>query len=107
MPSSRFPAPASQPPSAIVRRWFNLIVKSREDLALLTTLEQGKPLSDARGEIDYAASFVEFYAEEAKRPNVESVTSHLQNAEVEVWREGSRPGMEAFMGLGYVCRDWA
>jgi len=85
-----FPAWAGLLPqarSAIIRRWFNLIVKSKEDLALLMTLEQGKPLSEARGEIDYAASFVEFYAEEAKRPNVESVTSHLQNAEVEVWRE--------------------
>ncbi|HHX89896.1 MAG TPA: NAD-dependent succinate-semialdehyde dehydrogenase, partial [Paracoccus sp.] len=49
--------------------------------------EQGKPLSEARGEIDYAASFVEFYAEEAKRPDIEGVTSHLPDAEVEVWRE--------------------
>jgi aspartate-semialdehyde dehydrogenase len=51
------------------------------------TREQGKPISEARGEIEYAASFVEFYAEEAKRPNIESVTSHLPDAEVEVWRE--------------------
>ena len=49
--------------------------------------EQGKPLSEARGEIDYAASFVEFYAEEARRPNIESVTSHLATAEMELWRE--------------------
>lgn len=51
------------------------------------TLEQGKPLSEAAGEIDYAASFIEFYAEEAKRPNIEGVTSHLPDAEVEVWLE--------------------
>ena len=51
------------------------------------TREQGKPLSEARGEIDYAASFVEFYAEEARRPNIEGVTSHLHDAEVELWRE--------------------
>jgi aspartate-semialdehyde dehydrogenase len=51
------------------------------------TAEQGKPISEARGEIDYAASFIEFYAEETKRPNIESVTSHLGDAEVEVWRE--------------------
>ena len=50
-------------------------------------LEQGKPLSEARGEIDYAASFVEFYAEEAKRPDIEGVTSHLPDAEVELWLE--------------------
>ncbi|WP_299625116.1 NAD-dependent succinate-semialdehyde dehydrogenase [Pelagibius sp.] len=73
--------------SVLLRRWYELIVAHREDLALTITLEQGKPLSEARGEIDYAASFVEFYAEEAKRPNIESVTSHLPDAEMEVWRE--------------------
>ncbi|AXC49489.1 NAD-dependent succinate-semialdehyde dehydrogenase [Paracoccus suum] len=68
-------------------RWFELIVQNREDLAQIMVAEQGKPLSEARGEIDYAASFVEFYAEEAKRPNIESVTSHLATAEMELWRE--------------------
>ncbi|MFN4170148.1 MAG: NAD-dependent succinate-semialdehyde dehydrogenase [Pseudorhodobacter sp.] len=72
---------------ALLRRWFDLIRQHREDLALIMVAEQGKPLSEARGEIDYAASFVEFYAEEAKRPNIEGVTSHLADAEVEVWRE--------------------
>ncbi|WP_305984486.1 NAD-dependent succinate-semialdehyde dehydrogenase [Roseibium sp. MMSF_3544] len=73
--------------SAILKRWYELISDHREDLALLMTLEQGKPISEARGEIDYGASFVEFFAEEAKRPNVEGVTSHLADAEVEVWME--------------------
>ncbi len=73
--------------SAVIRRWFELIIAHKEDLAHIMTLEQGKPISESRGEIDYAASFVEFYAEEAKRPNIESVTSHLPDAEVEVWRE--------------------
>jgi aspartate-semialdehyde dehydrogenase len=73
--------------SAILRRWFDLIMAAKEDLAHIMVLEQGKPLSEARGEIDYAASFVEFYAEEAKRPNVEGVTSHLSDAEVELWLE--------------------
>ncbi len=73
--------------SAILRRWFDLILEAKEDLAHIMVLEQGKPLSEARGEIDYAASFVEFYAEEAKRPNVEGVTSHLSDAEVELWLE--------------------
>ena len=73
--------------SVILRRWFELIVANKGDLALIMTLEQGKPLSESRGEIDYGASFVEFYAEEAKRPNIESVTSHLPDAEVEVWLE--------------------
>jgi aspartate-semialdehyde dehydrogenase len=73
--------------AAILRRWFELMGEHREDLAVLMTLEQGKPLSEARGEIDYAASFLEYYAEEAKRPNIEGVTSHLPDAEVELWRE--------------------
>ncbi|MGX1308743.1 aspartate-semialdehyde dehydrogenase [Amorphus suaedae] len=71
----------------LLRRWFDLIVAHREDLARIMTVEQGKPISEARGEIDYAAAFVEFYAEEAKRPNIEGVTSHLADAEVELWRE--------------------
>ncbi|MCO6185280.1 NAD-dependent succinate-semialdehyde dehydrogenase [Rhizobium sp. L1K21] len=70
-----------------LKKWHALILENREDLARIMTREQGKPLSEARGEIDYAASFVEFYAEEAKRPNIESVTSHLPDAEMEVWRE--------------------
>ncbi|WP_372615004.1 NAD-dependent succinate-semialdehyde dehydrogenase [Aquicoccus sp.] len=73
--------------STILRRWFDLMIENREDLARIMVLEQGKPLSEARGEIDYAASFVEFYAEEAKRPNIEGVTSHLHDAEVELWLE--------------------
>lgn len=73
--------------SAIIRRWYELMTEGKEDLATIMTLEQGKPISESRGEIDYAASFVEYYAEEAKRPNIESVTSHLPDAEVELWRE--------------------
>jgi aspartate-semialdehyde dehydrogenase len=73
--------------SALLRRWFDQIRMHRDDLARIMVLEQGKPLSEALGEIDYAASFVEFYAEEAKRPNIESVTSHLHGAEMELWRE--------------------
>ncbi|MBA3448028.1 MAG: NAD-dependent succinate-semialdehyde dehydrogenase [Pseudaminobacter sp.] len=73
--------------SAILRDWYDLIIAAKEDLALLMTLEQGKPLAESRGEIDYAASFVEWYAEEAKRLNAESVTSHLPGAEMIVRRE--------------------
>lgn len=73
--------------SAILRRWFDLIIAAKDDLALIMTLEQGKPLKESRGEIDYAASFVEWYAEEAKRLNAESVTSHLSGAEMIVRRE--------------------
>ena len=73
--------------SRILRKWFELIIAAKDDLALLMTLEQGKPLQESLGEIDYAASFVEWYAEEAKRLNAESVTSHLANAEMMVRRE--------------------
>jgi aspartate-semialdehyde dehydrogenase len=73
--------------SDMLRRWFELIVRHREDLARIMVIEQGKPISEARGEIDYGASFVEYYAEEAKRPDIRSVTSHLPDAEVELWRE--------------------
>ncbi|ESX96476.1 NAD-dependent succinate-semialdehyde dehydrogenase [Mesorhizobium sp. M0761] len=73
--------------SKILRKWFELIIAAKDDLALLMTLEQGKPLQESFGEIDYAASFVEWYAEEAKRLNAESVTSHLPDAEMMVRRE--------------------
>ncbi|RJL05643.1 NAD-dependent succinate-semialdehyde dehydrogenase [Paracoccus aestuarii] len=73
--------------AAILHRWHALILEAREDLARIMVAEQGKPISEARGEIDYAASFVQFYAEEASRPNIEGVTSHLSDAEMELWRE--------------------
>ncbi len=82
----------------ILRRWFEAIVANREDLAVLMTLEQGKPLSEARGEIDYAASFIEFYAEEAKRTNIESVTSHLPGAQMSVRRQP--------MGVAALVTPW-
>ncbi|GGB13815.1 NAD-dependent succinate-semialdehyde dehydrogenase [Allosediminivita pacifica] len=72
---------------ALLRRWYELMVQNAEDLARIMVAEQGKPISEARGEIAYAASFVEYYAEEAKRPDVEGVTSHLPDAEVELWME--------------------
>ena len=51
----------------ILRRWFDLIIANRDDVALIMTSEQGKPLAEARGEVDYAAGFIEFFGEEAKR----------------------------------------
>ena len=53
--------------SAILKRWFDLIILHREDLAQLLTAEQGKPLAEAHGEVNYAASFIEWFSEEAKR----------------------------------------
>ncbi|RCK29235.1 succinate-semialdehyde dehydrogenase [Thalassospira xiamenensis] len=85
-----FPAWAALLPqdrSARLRRWFDLLIENKEDLALLMTLEQGKPISESRGEIDYAASFIEFFAEEAKRMNVENISSHLPGRNMTVKRE--------------------
>lgn len=73
--------------TARLRKWYELILAAKDDLALIMTLEQGKPLSESRGEIEYAASFIEWYAEEAKRLNAENVTSHLSGAEMIVRRE--------------------
>ncbi len=53
--------------SAILRKWFDLIMQNEDDLALLLTSEQGKPLAEAKGEVQYGASFVEWFAEEARR----------------------------------------
>ena len=53
--------------SAILRRWFDLMIENQDDLGSILTAEQGKPLAEAKGEIAYAAAFIEFYAEEAKR----------------------------------------
>ena len=53
--------------AAILRKWFNLMMASQEDLAQILTAEQGKPLAEARGEIAYGASYIEWFAEEAKR----------------------------------------
>ena len=53
--------------STLLRKWFNLIVENQEDLAVILSTEQGKPINESRGEILYGASFIEWFAEEAKR----------------------------------------
>ena len=53
--------------SNILRKWFELIIANREDLALILTSEQGKPLAEALGEVDIGGAYVEFFAEEARR----------------------------------------
>jgi aspartate-semialdehyde dehydrogenase len=77
--------------AAVLRTWGALMIAARDDLALLMTLEQGKPLAESRGEITYAASFLDWYAGEAVRMNAESVTSHLADAEMIVRREALGP----------------
>lgn len=60
----------------ILRRWYELILASQEDLALLMSAEQGKPLTEARGEVIYGASFIEWFAEEAKRIYGDVIPAH-------------------------------
>jgi succinate-semialdehyde dehydrogenase/glutarate-semialdehyde dehydrogenase len=73
--------------SAVLRRWFQLMLDNREDLAIIMTSEQGKPLAESRGEIDYAAGFIEFYAEEAKRLYGETIPSPWPNSQILVLRQ--------------------
>ncbi|MDT8857848.1 NAD-dependent succinate-semialdehyde dehydrogenase [Paracoccaceae bacterium Fryx2] len=77
--------------ATILRRWGDLMRAAQDDLALLMTLEQGKPLAESAAEIAYAASFLDWYAAEALRVNVEGVTSHLPGAEMMVRREALGP----------------
>ncbi len=60
----------------ILRRWFELMIANTDDLALIMTTEQGKPLTEAKGEIAYAASFIEWFAEEAKRVYGDVIPQH-------------------------------
>jgi succinate-semialdehyde dehydrogenase/glutarate-semialdehyde dehydrogenase len=73
--------------SALLRRWFELIIEHTEPLAALMTAEQGKPLSEARGEVVYGASFVEFFAEQAKRIYGETIPSHRTNGRILVIKQ--------------------
>jgi aspartate-semialdehyde dehydrogenase len=73
--------------AAHLRRWYELMLEAKDDLALIMTLEQGKPLAEAEGEIAYAASFIEWFAEEARRVNVEGVMPHLPGRQMTVRRE--------------------
>jgi len=71
----------------ILRRWFELMLQHQDDLALLMTSEQGKPLSEARGEIGYAASYIEWFAEEARRVYGEIIPSPWPDKRILVTRE--------------------
>ena len=72
---------------ARVRRWGELMLEHRDALAELLTREQGKPLAEARGEVGYAASFLEWFAEEAKRAYGDVIPSPNPNAKIIVTRE--------------------
>ncbi|QUS37117.1 NAD-dependent succinate-semialdehyde dehydrogenase [Falsirhodobacter algicola] len=85
-----FPDWAARPAkerSAILRRWFELMLEHADDLAALMTAEQGKPLAEARGEAVYAASFAEWFAEEAKRIYGETIPSPSRTSRLLVIRQ--------------------
>ena len=71
----------------ILRRWFNLMHEHVDDLALIMTLEQGKPLAESKGEIAYAASFIEWFAEEGKRLYGDTIPAHQADKRIIVLKE--------------------
>ena len=71
----------------IMRKWFDLMMANQDDLACLMTSEQGKPLSESRGEIGYAASFIEWFAEEARRVGGDVIASPWADKRIVVLRE--------------------
>ena len=73
--------------ASVLRRWFELMLAHADDLAVIMTSEQGKPLAEARGEIAYAASFIEWFAEEGKRVYGDIVPSFRADARVLVLRQ--------------------
>jgi succinate-semialdehyde dehydrogenase / glutarate-semialdehyde dehydrogenase len=73
--------------AAIMRRWADLMMDHQEDLATLLTTEQGKPLAEARVEVAYAASFLEWFGEEAKRVYGDTIPTYMQDRRVVVTKE--------------------
>jgi succinate-semialdehyde dehydrogenase/glutarate-semialdehyde dehydrogenase len=88
--AAAFPAWAAQTAkqrSIILRRWFDLMMANQQDLATLMTAEQGKPLAEAMGEIAYAAAYIEWFAEEARRVYGEIVPGHQADKRILVLRQ--------------------
>ncbi len=73
--------------AALLRAWFDLIMANQEDLAVLMTKEQGKPLAESRGEVAYGASFVEWFAEEGKRVYGETIPQHQADKRILVIKQ--------------------
>jgi succinate-semialdehyde dehydrogenase/glutarate-semialdehyde dehydrogenase len=71
----------------IIRRWYNLMLENQDDLGLIMTLEQGKPLPEAKGEVAYAASFLEWFAEEGRRAYGDIIPPHMADRRVVVIKE--------------------
>jgi succinate-semialdehyde dehydrogenase/glutarate-semialdehyde dehydrogenase len=71
----------------VLRKWFDLMMENQDDLGLILTAEQGKPLAEAKGEIAYGASFIEFFAEEAKRIYGETIPGHQRDKRITVIKQ--------------------
>ncbi|MFB2732132.1 NADP-dependent succinate-semialdehyde dehydrogenase [Shewanella mangrovisoli] len=72
---------------AKLRRWFELLNENSDDLALMMTTEQGKPIAEAKGEVTYAASFIEWFAEEAKRVYGDTIPGHQGDKRIMVIKQ--------------------
>ena len=73
--------------SNILRKWFDLIISNKEELAQIMTIEQGKPINESRGEIVYGASFIEWFAEEAKRVYGDTIPDPLTDRRIVVLKQ--------------------
>ncbi len=73
--------------SAVLRKWFELIMANQDDLGTILTAEMGKPLAEAKGEIAYGASFIEWFAEEAKRIYGETIPGHQEDKRIVVLKQ--------------------
>ena len=80
-------AKAAKERSVILRKWFDLMMANQEDLAVLMTCEQGKPLAESRGEVGYGASFIEWFAEEGKRVYGDTIPHHQMDKRIVVIKQ--------------------
>ena len=73
--------------SDVLRKWFDLIIKNKEELAQIMTIEQGKPINESRGEIGYGASFIEWFSEEAKRVYGDTIPDPMTDRRIVVLKQ--------------------
>ncbi|SOB92860.1 succinate semialdehyde dehydrogenase [Rhodobacter sp. JA431] len=111
--------------ASVMRKWFDLMMANQDDLGLILTAEMGKPLAEAKGEIAYGASFIEWFGEEAKRIYGETIPGHMRDKRITVLKQpigvvGSitpwnfpnamiarKAGPAIAVGCGFVCRPAA
>src|SRR5436309_13456708 len=82
----------------VLRKWYDLMMANQEDLAALMTAEQGKPLAESKGEIAYAAAFIEWFGEEGKRIHGDTIPAHPADKRIVVTKEP--------IGVGAATTPW-